>query len=61
MRLTLEGFPARVFQHEIDHMHGKLFIDMVKDATSLLKLDDKGQLVSVDAIPQEILDAQHHH
>lgn len=22
-----EGFPARVFQHEIDHINGKLFID----------------------------------
>jgi peptide deformylase len=60
VRLTLEGFPARVFQHEIDHMHGKLFIDMVQDAETLLKLDDSGQLVSVAEIPQEILDAQQH-
>jgi peptide deformylase len=61
VRLTLEGFPARVFQHEIDHMHGKLFIDIVKDASTLLKLDDDGQLIGVDKIPQEIIDAQNHH
>ncbi len=60
VRLTLEGFPARVFQHEIDHMHGKLFIDMIHDAETLLKLDDGGQLVSVSEIPQEILNAQQH-
>lgn len=60
VRLTLEGFPARVFQHEIDHMHGKLFIDMVKEAKAILKLNDDGQLESVKSIPQEILDAKQH-
>jgi peptide deformylase len=27
LRDTVEGFPARVFQHEVDHLDGKLFID----------------------------------
>lgn len=27
MRLTAEGFNARVIQHEIDHLNGVLFID----------------------------------
>jgi peptide deformylase len=27
MRDTIEGFPARVFQHEVDHLDGKLFVD----------------------------------
>lgn len=31
IRLKAEGFLARVFQHEIDHTHGKLFIDHIKD------------------------------
>ena len=31
VRLTAEGFLARVFQHEIDHMNGKLFVDRIKD------------------------------
>jgi peptide deformylase len=29
VRLTAEGFHARVLQHEIDHLHGTLFIDHV--------------------------------
>lgn len=61
VRLSLEGFPARVFQHEIDHMHGKLFIDMVKTSGSLLKINADGQLEQVDNIPQEIIDAQDSH
>lgn len=31
IRLTAEGFLARVFQHEIDHTNGKVFIDHIKD------------------------------
>nr|CCA23012.1 unnamed protein product [Albugo laibachii Nc14] len=27
---TLEGFPARVFQHELDHLNGVLFLDKVE-------------------------------
>ena len=26
-KMTLDGFEARVFQHEYDHLDGKLFID----------------------------------
>jgi len=29
IELTLEDFPAIVIQHEIDHLHGKLFIDRI--------------------------------
>lgn len=31
IRLTAEGFLARVFQHEIDHTNGVVFIDHIKD------------------------------
>lgn len=31
IRLTAEGFQARVLQHEIDHTNGILFIDHIKD------------------------------
>ncbi len=44
IRLTLEGFPARVLQHEIDHMHGIIFLDHVKDSKNLLSIDEEGQL-----------------
>lgn len=31
IRITAEGFLARVFQHEIDHTNGKVFIDHIRD------------------------------
>ena len=31
LELELEGFPARVFQHEIDHLDGVLMIDRTTD------------------------------
>lgn len=43
VRLTAEGFLARVLQHEIDHLHGRLFIDKVED-DNFLKLDQDGEL-----------------
>lgn len=30
-----DGFLARVIQHEIDHLDGKLFVDLVQDAEAL--------------------------
>lgn len=30
-RITADGFLARVFQHEIDHTNGTVFIDHIKD------------------------------
>lgn len=30
-RVTAEGFLARIFQHEIDHTNGTVFIDHIKD------------------------------
>ena len=29
LRLEVEDFPARILQHEIDHLHGVLFIDRI--------------------------------
>ena len=34
-RIEAEGFLATVFQHELDHLAGKLFIDRMKDMTKL--------------------------
>jgi len=31
-RVTADGFLARIFQHEIDHTHGIVFIDHIKDS-----------------------------
>lgn len=54
IRLSLEGFAARVFQHEIDHMHGKLFLDYIRQPSDLLYLGDDNKLHPVDEIPAEI-------
>jgi peptide deformylase len=35
VELRLSGFPARVFQHEIDHLDGIVFVDRMKDMSSL--------------------------
>jgi len=29
VRMALEGLPARIVQHELDHLNGRLFIDRV--------------------------------
>ena len=45
VRFKADGFLARVIQHEVDHMHGIVFIDHIKDATdAFYKLDAKGEL-----------------
>jgi peptide deformylase len=38
VEMELSGFPAVIFQHEIDHLDGVLFIDKVKEYTN----DGKG-------------------
>lgn len=48
-RVTAEGFLARVFQHEVDHTNGMVFIDHIKDnPDAFYRLDDKGKLVQLD-------------
>jgi peptide deformylase len=44
-RITAEGFLARVFQHEIDHTNGKVFIDHIKHKSDcFFTLDKEGAL-----------------
>ena len=38
VELTREGMAARVFQHEVDHVNGKLFIDHLSEAERSLTL-----------------------
>jgi peptide deformylase len=33
---TLEGFVARVFQHEFDHLEGKVYLDRVLDNSDIV-------------------------
>ncbi|HLZ14407.1 MAG TPA: peptide deformylase [Candidatus Saccharimonadales bacterium] len=44
-RITAEGFLARVFQHEVDHTNGIVFIDHIKDnPKAFFKLQEDGKL-----------------
>lgn len=51
MKLKAEGWEARAFQHEIDHLDGILFIDRMEDRSLLHKVTD-------DEEKQELEDAQ---
>lgn len=49
VKLKTEGFLTRTILHEIDHLDGILFIDLIRDKKdAFYKLDDKGDLVPVD-------------
>jgi len=49
LRLTAEGFLARVFQHEIDHTNGIVFIDRIKDdPKAFFTLTEEGKLEPKD-------------
>ena len=43
VRLTATGFLARVFQHEIDHTNGVVFVDHITDVTQLYHLEANGE------------------
>lgn len=48
-RVTAEGFLARIFQHEIDHTNGIVFIDHIKDIPeAFYRLRSDGQLEKID-------------
>ncbi|MBX4190731.1 peptide deformylase [Candidatus Saccharibacteria bacterium] len=49
VRVKVSGFLARVFQHEIDHTNGIMFIDHIKDKKdAFYKLTDDGKLKKLD-------------
>lgn len=48
-RVTAEGFLARVFQHEIDHTKGVVFIDHIQDnPAAFYHLNKEGKLEQLD-------------
>lgn len=49
IRFKAEDFLARVFQHEIDHTNGIVFIDHIKEKTdAFYQLSDSGKLEALD-------------
>jgi peptide deformylase len=48
-RVTAEGFLARVFQHEIDHTNGMVFIDRIKEnPEAFFRIREDGHLEKID-------------
>ncbi|HEY5442441.1 MAG TPA: peptide deformylase [Candidatus Saccharimonadales bacterium] len=48
-RVTAEGFLARIFQHEIDHCDGLVFIDHIKDnSEAFFRINEAGKLEPLD-------------
>ncbi len=48
-RVTATDFLARIFQHEIDHTNGIVFIDHIKDKqNAFFELDEDGKLQALD-------------
>lgn len=39
-RIIAEGFTATVFQHELDHLQGTLFVDKIRDPTTLSTVEN---------------------
>lgn len=49
VRITATGFLARIFQHEIDHTNGIVFVDHIKtNPDAFFQLQDDGHLVELD-------------
>jgi peptide deformylase len=49
IRVTAEGFLARIFQHEIDHTNGIVFIDHIRDKSdAFFRLTSEGKLEALD-------------
>lgn len=49
IKLTADGFLARLLQHEIDHTNGKVFLDHIKGKVgAFYRLGDEGQLEQLD-------------
>ena len=50
--IEIEDFLATVFQHELDHLIGKLYVDRIKDITSLTFEDE----MIFEKLEEEVLD-----
>ncbi len=56
VRMTATGFLARVFQHEIDHTNGIVFVDRIQNPRKLMRLGKDGSfshLGTDDYLPDE--------
>jgi peptide deformylase len=49
---VLDGFAATVFQHECDHLEGKLYIDHIKDPTKLSYIEEYLEFIDTEDQPE---------
>jgi peptide deformylase len=47
IRVTATGFLARVFQHEIDHTNGLVFVDRIENPRKLFRLGADGKFTAL--------------
>jgi peptide deformylase len=50
IEIETDTFLAVILQHEIDHLHGRLFVDQISDVTSLAHIEEFNQFVLGDKI-----------
>ncbi len=49
IRITADGFLARIFQHEIDHTNGIVFVDHIRyNSEAFFQLQEDGHLSEID-------------
>ena len=48
VRITAEGYLARAFQHEIDHLDGVLFIDRIETPETLRRITPEGETEPIE-------------
>jgi peptide deformylase len=50
----VEGFPAVVYQHEVDHLNGVVFLDRMRDFSTLSYLSEFDRFLAAGAGPVEV-------
>jgi peptide deformylase len=49
IKIKSEGFEARAFQHEVDHLNGVLFVDRMDDRSKLHKVESEEEDEELEA------------
>ncbi len=49
--MELEGFLATVFQHEFDHLDGRLYVDLIRDSKKLVYEDEFNRYILPELEP----------
>lgn len=52
IKLKVDGLLARIFQHEIDHLNGILYIDHITDPQKLWRTDQEEEIGEARPVPE---------